>query len=107
MSMEGQSDWRDNVFGERLWRSIKYEEVSLAYDTESDARANSGRSFASGHVVAAQTTGPLLSPGHERFYQINSIIVVSRRTTARILFDLSLLTDFNRRRPFGTSSITY
>lgn len=32
-------DWRDNVIGERLWRSIKYEEIPLAYDTESDARA--------------------------------------------------------------------
>jgi transposase InsO family protein len=34
----------DNVFVERLWRSVKYEEVYLrAYDTVSDARASIGR----------------------------------------------------------------
>jgi putative transposase len=39
--------WRDNVFVERLWRSIKYEEVYLrAYDSASDARASIGRYLA-------------------------------------------------------------
>ena len=34
------SCWRDNVFAERLWRSVKYEEVYLrAYDTVSEVRA--------------------------------------------------------------------
>ena len=33
ISMDGQGAWRDNVFVERLWRSVKYEEVYLhAYD---------------------------------------------------------------------------
>jgi putative transposase len=32
---------RDNVFVERLWKSVKYEEVYLrAYDSVADARAN-------------------------------------------------------------------
>jgi putative transposase len=36
--------WRDNVFVERLWRTVKYEEVYLrAYDSVSDARASIGR----------------------------------------------------------------
>ncbi|OWJ71753.1 transposase [Haematobacter missouriensis] len=36
--------WRDNVFVERLWRTIKYEEVYLrAYATVSEARAGIGR----------------------------------------------------------------
>jgi putative transposase len=40
ISMDGKGCWRDNVFVERLWRSVKYEEVYLhAYDTVSDARA--------------------------------------------------------------------
>ncbi len=40
ISMDGKGSWRDNVFIERLWRSVKYEEVYLhAYDTVSDARA--------------------------------------------------------------------
>ena len=47
ISMDGQGSWRDNVFVERLWRSIKYEEVYLrAYDTVSDARASIGRYLA-------------------------------------------------------------
>lgn len=36
--------WRDNVFVERLWRSIKHEEVYLhAYKTVSKARVGIGR----------------------------------------------------------------
>jgi putative transposase len=47
ISMDGKGSWRDNVFVERLWRSIKYEEVYLrAYDTVSDARASIGRYLA-------------------------------------------------------------
>ncbi len=39
ISMDGKGCWRDNVFVERLWRSIKYEEVYLhAYDTVTAAR---------------------------------------------------------------------
>ena len=38
-SMDGKGCWRDNVFVERLWRSVKYEEVYLrAYDSVSAAR---------------------------------------------------------------------
>ncbi len=40
ISMDGKGCWRDNVFVERLWKTIKYEEVYLhAYETVSDARA--------------------------------------------------------------------
>jgi putative transposase len=46
ISMDGKGSWRDNVFIERLWRSVKYEEVYLhAYDTVSDSRAGIGRYF--------------------------------------------------------------
>jgi putative transposase len=39
--MDGKGAWRDNVFVERLWRSIKYEEVYLkAYDSVSEARVS-------------------------------------------------------------------
>ena len=38
ISMDGKGCWRDNVFVERLWRSVKYEEVYLhAYETVSAA----------------------------------------------------------------------
>jgi putative transposase len=44
ISMDGKGAWRDNVFVERLWRSVKYEEVYLrAYDSVSEARASLGR----------------------------------------------------------------
>ena len=46
ISMDGKGRWRDNVFVERLWKSVKYEEVYLrAYDTVSDARAGLNRYF--------------------------------------------------------------
>jgi len=44
ISMDGRGAWRDNVFVERLWRSVKYEEVYLrAYDSVGEARASIGR----------------------------------------------------------------
>jgi putative transposase len=44
ISMDGRGSWRDNVFVERLWRSVKYEEVYLrAYDSVGEARASIGR----------------------------------------------------------------
>ena len=44
ISMDGKGAWRDNVFVERLWRSVKYEEVYLrAYNSVSEARASIGR----------------------------------------------------------------
>jgi len=44
ISMDGKGAWRDNVFVERIWRSVKYEEVYLhAYDSVSAARNSIGR----------------------------------------------------------------
>jgi putative transposase len=44
ISMDGKGAWRDNVFVERIWRSVKYEEVYLhAYDSVGEARASIGR----------------------------------------------------------------
>ena len=44
ISMDGRGRWLDNVFIERLWRSLKYENVYLnAYETESEARTGIGR----------------------------------------------------------------
>jgi putative transposase len=44
ISMDGRGRWRDNVFVERIWKSIKYEEVYLhAYGSVSEARARIGR----------------------------------------------------------------
>lgn len=47
ISMDGKGAWRDNVFVERLWRTVKYEEVYLkAYDSVSEARASIARYLA-------------------------------------------------------------
>lgn len=46
ISMDGKGCWRDNVFVERLWRSVKYEEVYLnAYASVPEARAGISRYF--------------------------------------------------------------
>ena len=45
--MDGKGCWRDNVFIERLWRSIKYEDVYLhACETVSQARTSIGQYIA-------------------------------------------------------------
>ncbi len=66
ISMDGKGSWRDNVFVERLWRSIKYEEIYLrAYDTVSEARASIGRylTFYNGRGSHSLTTHHLLHDG--------------------------------------------
>lgn len=46
ISMDGKAAWRDNVFVERLWRTVKYEEVYLrAYASVAEARDNLARYF--------------------------------------------------------------
>lgn len=46
ISMDGKGRWRDNVFVERLWRSVKYEEVYLkAYESVHEARASLANYF--------------------------------------------------------------
>ena len=42
-SMNGRGTWRDNVFVECLWRSVKYEEVYLsAYESMAEAKNGTG-----------------------------------------------------------------
>jgi putative transposase len=68
ISMDGKGAWRDNVFVERLWRSVKYEEVYLrAYDTASEARASIGSylSFYNGRRPHSSLDGT--TPDHAYF----------------------------------------
>jgi hypothetical protein len=68
--MDGKGAWRDDVFVERLWRSVKYEEVYLrAYDTGGEARTSIGRYWTS--TIAADrirvlTTRHLIKPTSPR-----------------------------------------
>ena len=46
ISMDGKGRWVDNVFVERLWRSLKYEHLYLhAYETPAQLRAGLGHYF--------------------------------------------------------------
>ena len=46
ISMDGKGSWRDNVFIERLWRSVKYEDIYLrAYDSVSEIKTGLNRYF--------------------------------------------------------------
>ncbi len=62
ISMDGRGRWFDNVFVERLWRSVKYEEVYLkAYESLSEATSSS---TTQGGGTRALTTGhPMRSTG--------------------------------------------
>lgn len=58
ISMDGKGAWRDNVFVERLWRTIKYEEIYLhAYRNVPEARAAIGK-----YLVFCNTKRPLSTP---------------------------------------------
>jgi putative transposase len=46
ISMDGKGAWRDNVFIERLWRTVKYEHVYLhAYESTSEAKSKVSHYF--------------------------------------------------------------
>lgn len=68
-SMDGRGSWRDTVFVERLWRSVKYEEVYLkAYESPAEARSSIGIwSFTTAHdrirpIMAGRRMRPGLTP---------------------------------------------
>ena len=67
ISMDGKGAWRDNVFVERLWRSVKYEEVYLhAYDSVGQAKAGIGRYFAFYNAVRPHSSLDTQTP--DEFY---------------------------------------
>jgi putative transposase len=62
ISMDGRGAWRDNVFVERLWRSVKYEEVYLrAYDGVGHAAPRLGATWSS---TTASGRTRALTPAH-------------------------------------------
>jgi transposase InsO family protein len=66
ISMDGKGAWRDNLFIERLWRSVKYEEVYLrAYETVSEARNSIGR-YLDAARIRALTDAPRIKPTSPR-----------------------------------------
>jgi putative transposase len=70
ISMDGKGCWRDNVFVERLWRSVKYEEVYLhAYASVPEARAGIGRYFDFYNRVRPHSSLGCRTPDDIYFYQ--------------------------------------
>ena len=68
ISMDGRGAWRDNVFVERLWRSIKYEEVYLhAYDSVSAAKTGIARYVAFYNTRRPHTALDRKTPDHVYF----------------------------------------
>jgi len=74
ISMDGKGCWRDNVFVERLWRSVKYEEVYLhAYQGVPEAKAGIGRYFAFYNARRSHTALDRHAPDHIYFKSIEPL----------------------------------
>jgi len=71
ISMNGRGAWRDNVVVERLWRSVKYEEVYLrAYASISEARASIGRYLAFYNARRPHSSLAAKTPDQAYFYNL-------------------------------------
>ncbi len=74
ISMDGKGCWRDNVFVERLWRSVKYEEVYLhAYQGVAEAKAGIGKYFAFYNTRRSHTALDRQTPDHVYFKSMESL----------------------------------
>jgi putative transposase len=70
ISMDGKGCWRDNVFVERLWKSVKYEQVYLhAYDSVSHARDSLKRYFEFYNTKRPHSSLDRLTPDQVYFNQ--------------------------------------
>ena len=68
ISMDGRGAWRDNVVVERLWHSVKYEEVYLrAYDSVGEARMSLGRYLAFYNRKRPHSSLDARTPDHAYF----------------------------------------
>ena len=71
ISMDGKGAWRDNVFVERIWRSVKYEEVYLrAYVSVAGARASIGRYLDFYNRKRPHSSLDARTPDHAYFNQL-------------------------------------
>jgi putative transposase len=69
ISMDGRGAWRDNVFVERLWRSVKYEDVYLrAYANVAEARASLGRYLNFYNALRPHSSLHARTPDHAYFH---------------------------------------
>jgi putative transposase len=78
ISMDGKGRWIDNVFIERLWRSVKYEEVYLrAYTNGTDARMGLTRYFRIYNAVRSHQSLEYRTPDEVYFGELDTAIPVA------------------------------
>jgi putative transposase len=71
ISMDGKGRWRDNVFVERIWKSIKYEEVYLhAYASVYEARISIGRYLEFYNSIRPHSSLKALTPDQVYFNRL-------------------------------------
>jgi putative transposase len=71
ISMDGKGRWRDNVFVERIWKSIKYEEVYLhAYASVSEARTSIARYLEFYNSIRPHSSLKALTPDQVYFHRL-------------------------------------
>lgn len=71
ISMDGKGRWRDNVLVERIWKSIKYEEVYLhAYASVSEARTSIGNYLAFYNSIRPHSSLKAQSPDQVYFHRL-------------------------------------
>jgi putative transposase len=76
--VDGKGAWRDNVFVERLWKSIKYEEVYLhAYETVPQARAAIGKYLTFYNTKRPHSSLDRKTPNQVYFNQLQPIMVAA------------------------------
>lgn len=78
ISMDGKGAWRDNVFVERLWRSIKYEEVYLhAYINVPEARNGIGKYLKFYNTKHPHSSLDRMTPDQVYFNQMKSLKIAA------------------------------
>jgi putative transposase len=78
ISMDGKGRWIDNVFIERLWRSVKYEEVYLrAYTNGTDARMGLTRYFRLYNAVRSHQSLEYRTPDEGYFGELDTVIPIA------------------------------
>ena len=78
ISMDGRGAWRDNVFVERLWRSVKYEEVYLrAYDSVSEARTSLGQYLSFYNGRRPHSSLDARTPDHAYFHHHTPLLAAA------------------------------
>jgi len=75
VSMDGKGRWRDNVFVERIWKSIKYEEVYLhAYASVAEARTSIGRYLEFYNSIRPHSSLKALTPNQVYFNRLPELM---------------------------------